>query len=150
MDPKYNRPTVPLNRLPTQINGPSNPEYRTQIWHLPHQNGLDSPKMGFWHCYGQKLGKCKARSFTFHAVILIAWLADGHSLMCCIVTLGRQMAKMFSTFSLWGSLFRMILIKCRCLFVCVQPTVWTHNGPGPLPKMGLLDSDHVGEIILGL
>ncbi len=44
------------------------------------------------------------------AVFLIAWLADGDSLMCCIATMGRQIAKMFSTFSLWGSLILMPII----------------------------------------
>ena len=34
--------------------------------------------------------------------------ADGDSLMCCIVIMGRQIAKMFSTFSLGGSLFLMV------------------------------------------
>ena len=37
---------------------------------------------------------------TFHALFLMAWLADGDSLTCCIVMMGRQIAKMFSTFSL--------------------------------------------------
>ena len=44
---------------------------------------------------------------TFHALFLIAWLADGDSLICCIVMMGRQIAKMSFTFSLWGSLFLM-------------------------------------------
>ncbi len=35
-----------------------------------------------------------------HALFLIALLTDGDSLMCCIVMIGRQIAKMFSTFSL--------------------------------------------------
>ncbi len=47
----------------------------------------------------------------FHALFLIAWLADGDSLMCNIVTMGRQIAKMFSTFSLWGSLFLTKVMK---------------------------------------
>ena len=37
---------------------------------------------------------------AFHALLLIAWLADLDSLMCCIVMMERQIAKMFSTFSL--------------------------------------------------
>ena len=37
---------------------------------------------------------------TFHALFLIAWVADGDSLMCCLVMMGRQIAKMFSTFTL--------------------------------------------------
>ncbi len=37
---------------------------------------------------------------SFHILFLIAWLADGDSLMCCIATMIRQIAKMFSTFSL--------------------------------------------------
>ncbi len=37
---------------------------------------------------------------SFHALILIAWLADGDTLVCCIVMMGRQIAKMFSTFTL--------------------------------------------------
>ena len=37
---------------------------------------------------------------TFHALIPMAWLADEDSPMCCIVTMGRQIAKMFYTFSL--------------------------------------------------
>ena len=41
---------------------------------------------------------------SFHALFLIAWLADGDSLMCFIV-MRRQIAKMSSTFSLSGSLF---------------------------------------------
>ncbi len=32
-------------------------------------------------------------SYTFHALLLIAWLADGDSLMCYIVMMGRQIAK---------------------------------------------------------
>ncbi len=47
---------------------------------------------------------------AFHALILIAWLADGDSLMCCIVMMGRLIAKMFSTFSLWGSVFLMLYV----------------------------------------
>ena len=39
-------------------------------------------------------------SSAFHAPILIAWLADKDSLMCFIVTMGRQIAEMFYTFSL--------------------------------------------------
>ncbi len=46
---------------------------------------------------------------SFHALIPIAWLADEDSLMCCIAMMGRQIAKMFSTFSLWGSLFLMVM-----------------------------------------
>ncbi len=42
----------------------------------------------------------ESRNSSFHALFLIAWLADGDSLMCYIVTMGRQIAKMFSTFSL--------------------------------------------------
>ena len=38
--------------------------------------------------------------YSFHALFLIAWLADGDSLMCCIVIMGRQIAKMFSISSL--------------------------------------------------
>ena len=30
---------------------------------------------------------------SFHALFLVAWLADGDSLMCCIVRMGRQIAK---------------------------------------------------------
>ncbi len=37
---------------------------------------------------------------SFHALILIAWLADEDSLICYIVTMGRQIANMFYTFSL--------------------------------------------------
>ena len=37
---------------------------------------------------------------TFHAFIPIAWFADEDSLVCCIVMMGRQIAKMFYTFSL--------------------------------------------------
>ena len=37
----------------------------------------------------------------------MVWLADGDSLKCCIVTVGRWIAEMFSTFYLWGSLFLM-------------------------------------------
>ena len=39
-------------------------------------------------------------SDSFHAHILIAWLTDEDSLRCYIVTTGRQIAKMFYTFSL--------------------------------------------------
>ena len=46
---------------------------------------------------------------SFHALILIAWLADGDFVMCYIVTMGRQIAQMFSTFSLWGCLFLMFV-----------------------------------------
>ena len=52
------------------------------------------------------------KATTFHSFFPIAWLADGDYLMCCIVTMGRQIAKMFSTFSLCGSLFLMRLFKC--------------------------------------
>ncbi len=37
---------------------------------------------------------------AIQAFFFIAWLADEDSLMCCIVTMGRQIAQMFSTFSL--------------------------------------------------
>ena len=47
----------------------------------------------------------------YHAFILIAWLAEEYSLMCCIATMGRQIAKMFYAFSLWGSLFLMLKNK---------------------------------------
>ena len=40
------------------------------------------------------------RGGSFHALIPIAWLADGNSLMCYIVTMGSQIAEMFSIFSL--------------------------------------------------
>ncbi len=40
------------------------------------------------------------RILSFHALFLIAWLADGDSLMSYIVRMGRQIAKMFSIFSL--------------------------------------------------
>ena len=36
----------------------------------------------------------------FHALIPIVWLADEDPLMCCIVTTGRQIAKMCYTFTL--------------------------------------------------
>ncbi len=55
--------------------------------------------------------------WAFHALFRVAWLADGDSLMCCIVMMGRQIAKMFSTFSLWGSLFLMLTIK---VFHCTR------------------------------
>ncbi len=48
---------------------------------------------------------------SFHPFFLIAWLADGDSLMCYIVTMGRLIAQMFSTFSLWGCLF--IVSPCK-------------------------------------
>ncbi len=35
---------------------------------------------------------------SFHALFLITWLADGDSLMCCIAMMGRQIAKISSTF----------------------------------------------------
>ena len=47
------------------------------------------------------------RRISFHALFLIAWLADGDSLTCSIVMMGRQIAKMVSTFPLWWSLFLM-------------------------------------------
>ena len=50
----------------------------------------------------------------FHVIILIAWLADEASLMCNIVTMGRQIAEMFSTFSLRGCLFLMIIGDDPC------------------------------------
>ena len=37
---------------------------------------------------------------AFHALFLIVWLSHEDSLICCIVTMGRQIAKMFCTFSL--------------------------------------------------
>ena len=37
---------------------------------------------------------------SFHALFLIAWLVDEDSLMCHTVVMGRQIAKMFPTFSL--------------------------------------------------
>ncbi len=46
-------------------------------------------------CYGEK-----CNGMSFHAPIPIAWLADEDSLMCFIVMMGRQIAKMFYTFSL--------------------------------------------------
>ncbi len=48
--------------------------------------------------------------YAFHALIPIAWLADEESLMCYIVMMGRQIAKMFSTCSLWGSLFLIVAV----------------------------------------
>ncbi len=48
------------------------------------------------------------RRYAFHAFVPIDWLADKDSLMCCIVMMGRQIAKMCHTFSLWGSLFLML------------------------------------------
>ena len=36
----------------------------------------------------------------FHSLFLIAWQVDGDSLVYYIVMMGRQIAKMFSTFSL--------------------------------------------------
>ncbi len=48
----------------------------------------------------------------YPCLLLIAWLTDGDSQMCYIVMMGRQIAKMFSTFSLWGFLF---LMEIRCL-----------------------------------
>ncbi len=60
---------------------------------------------------------CQIWKIPFHALFLIARLADGDSMMCCIVTMGRQIAKMFSTFSLWGSLF---LMACSCIWVTLQ------------------------------
>ena len=39
-------------------------------------------------------------SLPFHALIPIEWMADEDSLTCCIVMMGRQIAKMFYTFSL--------------------------------------------------
>ncbi len=54
----------------------------------------------------QRYGATKQMVWTFiesfHTLIPIAWLADGDYLMCCIVMMGRQIAKMFYTFSLWG------------------------------------------------
>ncbi len=55
---------------------------------------------------------------SFHPFILIAWLADGDSLMCYIVMMGRLIAQMFSTFSLWGCLF----IMCNNLIICLSYT----------------------------
>ncbi len=53
---------------------------------------------------------CSYVLFTFHPFILIAWLADVDFLMCYIVMMGRLIAQMFPTFSLWGCLFIMNLI----------------------------------------
>ena len=50
---------------------------------------------------------------SMHFSLFIEWLADRDSLMCSTVTMGRQIAKMFpmfSTFSLWGSVFLMEFI----------------------------------------
>ncbi len=58
-----------------------------------------------------KVCRMRVTRGPFHSFILIAWLADGDSLMCYIVTMGRQIAKMFSTFSLWGCLFIMVQRK---------------------------------------
>ncbi len=53
---------------------------------------------------------------TFYAVIPTAWHCNSNSVsiycytnwpVCCIVTMGKQIVKMFYTFSLWGSLFLM-------------------------------------------
>ncbi len=61
----------------------------------------DNMQFFVWHS-SQNL--CQTMIHTvvpaFHTLVLIAWLADGDSLMCYIVTMGRQIAKMFSTFSL--------------------------------------------------
>ncbi len=44
---------------------------------------------------------CRMLSQTgFDVIPKHAWLTDGDSLMCGIVMMGRQIAKMFSTFSL--------------------------------------------------
>ena len=45
--------------------------------------------------------------YAFHALFLIARQADEDSMTSYIVTMGRQIAKMLSKFSLWGSLFLM-------------------------------------------
>ena len=50
--------------------------------------------------------------FSFHGLFLGAWLTDGDSLMYCIVMMGRQIAEMFYTFSLRGSLFLMRIFSC--------------------------------------
>ena len=66
--------------------------------------------------------------WTFHALLLKAWLADRDSLKCYIVMMGRQIARMFSTFSLRGSLFLMVHQTGSCVqsgqdwFLCL---VWT-------------------------
>ncbi len=53
---------------------------------------------------------------SFHALLLIARLADGDSLMCYIVTMGRQTAKMFLYF----------LCQDLC-FSCCWATLATEN-----------------------
>ncbi len=55
---------------------------------------------------------------AFHPFILIAWLADGDSLMCYIVTMGRLIAQMFSRFSLWGCLFIMVYNNMKSEYSC--------------------------------
>ncbi len=53
----------------------------------------------------QKKGNFRNVAFLLEKTV--AWLADVHCLICCIVLIWRQIAKMFSTVSLWGSLFLM-------------------------------------------
>ena len=72
------------------------------------RHGLEPSIIGKDH--GQILIECACPSFfcklpslssmTFHALIPIAWLADEVSLMCYTVTMGRQIAEKFYTFSL--------------------------------------------------
>ncbi len=81
-------------------------------------------------------GRCWQGSF--HALFLIAWLADGDSLMCCIVMIGRLIARMFSTFSLWGSLFLMLTYSSEtqlqtdhtaamATYLCIQLCAGVHH-----------------------
>ncbi len=55
--------------------------------------------MNILDIYALKIRTAKAKH-SFQTLLLISWLADGDSLMYCIVTMGGQIAKMFSTFSL--------------------------------------------------
>ncbi len=43
--------------------------------------------------YKELLNQDLLKHFSFHALVPIAWLADEDPLMCCIVKMGRQIAK---------------------------------------------------------
>ncbi len=73
----------------------------SNITNVPTKKCLQITIYSFlWNDHRTNLVNCFCYCLTFHAYILIASLADGDSLMCCIVMMERQIAKMFSTFSL--------------------------------------------------
>ena len=74
---------------------------------------------------------------SFHALFLIAWLVDVDSLMCCIVTMGRLIAKMSPTFSLWGYLFLMSFRLQFCYIASTTCGLLQTDEPYYLPEISI-------------